>query len=220
MAFADKILTFYRSLELPNLPAGVDAMNPYQDATAYDLSEQFYRRFYSDDKPRRIIMGINPGRFGGGLTGVPFTDPLKLEQRFGIKNDLKKKVELSADFIYTMIDAYGGPKKFYSRYYINSVCPLGFVRDGKNLNYYDIRELQEAIEPFVVDSIQRQLDFGIDRKAAYCLGEGKNFAYLDKLNRQHGFFKEVVPLSHPRFIMQYKRKHIPAYVADYLKKLK
>lgn len=220
MSFADKILAFYRSLELPNLPAGVEAMNPYQDATAYDLSEQFYRRFYSDDKPRRIIMGINPGRFGGGLTGVPFTDPLKLEQRFGIKNDLKKKVELSADFIYTMIDAYGGPKKFYSRYYINSVCPLGFVRDGKNLNYYDIRELQEAIEPFVVDSIQRQLDFGIDRKAGYCLGEGKNFAYLDKLNRQHGFFKEVVPLSHPRFIMQYKRKHIPAYVADYLKKLK
>jgi hypothetical protein len=220
MAFADKILTFYRSLELPKLPAGVDAMNPYQDSTAYDLSEQFYRRFYSDDKPRRIIMGINPGRFGGGLTGVPFTDPLKLEQRFGIRNDLKKKVELSADFIYTMIDAYGGPKKFYSRYYINSVCPLGFVRDGKNLNYYDIRELQEAIEPFVVDSIKRQLDFGIDRKAAYCLGEGKNFAYLDKLNRQHGFFKEIVPLSHPRFIMQYKRKHIPAYVADYLKKLK
>jgi hypothetical protein len=220
MAFADKILTFYRSLALPALPAGVEAMNPYQDTTAYDLSEQFYRRFYSDDKPRRIIMGINPGRFGGGLTGVPFTDPLKLEQRFGIKNDLKKKVELSADFIYTMIDAYGGPKKFYSRYYINSVCPLGFVRDGKNLNYYDIRELQEAIEPFVVDSIKRQLDFGIDRKAAYCLGEGKNFAYLEKLNRQHGFFKEVVPLSHPRFIMQYKRKHIPAYVADYLKKLK
>jgi hypothetical protein len=220
MAFADKILAFYRSLELPALPAGVEAMNPYQDSTAYDLSEQFYRRFYSDDKPRRIIMGINPGRFGGGLTGVPFTDPLKLEQRFGIKNDLKKKVELSADFIYTMIDAYGGPKKFYSRYYINSVCPLGFVRDGKNLNYYDIRELQEAIEPFVVDSIQRQLDFGIDRKVAYCLGEGKNFAYLEKLNRAHGFFKEVVPLSHPRFIMQYKRKHIPAYVADYLKKLK
>jgi hypothetical protein len=220
MAFADKILAFYRSLELPTLPAGVEAMNPYQDATAYDLSEQFYRRFYGDDKPRRIIMGINPGRFGGGLTGVPFTDPLKLEQRFGIKNDLKKKVELSADFIYTMIDAYGGPKKFYSRYYINSVCPLGFVRDGKNLNYYDIRELQEAIEPFVVDSIHRQLDFGIDRKAAYCLGEGKNFDYLDKLNLKHKFFQEVVPLAHPRFIMQYKRKHIPAYVADYLKKLK
>ena len=220
MAFADKILAFYRSLELPALPAGVEAMNPYQDATAYDLSEQFYRRFYSDDKPRRIIMGINPGRFGGGLTGVPFTDPLKLEQRFGIKNDLKKKVELSADFIYTMIDAYGGPKKFYSRYYINSVCPLGFVRDGKNLNYYDIRELQEAIEPFVVDSIHRQLAFGIDRKAAYCLGEGKNFDYLDKLNRKHKFFQEVVPLSHPRFIMQYKRKHIAAYVEDYLKKLK
>jgi hypothetical protein len=220
MTFADNILAFYRSLALPRLPKGVEAMNPYQDATAYALSEQFYRMFYSDEKPRRIIMGINPGRFGGGLTGVPFTDPLKLEQRFGIKNDLKKKVELSADFIYTMIDAYGGPKKFYSRYYINSVSPLGFVKDGKNLNYYDIRELQDAIEPFVVDSINRQLAFGIDRKAGYCLGEGKNFEYLDKLNRKHKFFKEVVPLSHPRFIMQYKRKHIPAYVDDYLKKLK
>ncbi len=166
-----------------------------------------------------MILGINPGRFGGGLTGVPFTDPIKLEEFCGIKNTLQKKPELSAEFIWKVIFEMGGPEQFFSRFYINSVFPLGFTKDGKNLNYYDIPALQKIAEPYSVQSIKTQLEFGINRELAFCLGEGQNFKVLNKLNLAHGFFKEVIPLSHPRFIMQYRRKFVDDYMLKFAKML-
>jgi hypothetical protein len=77
--------------------------------------------------------------------------------------------------------------------------------------------LQTAIEPFVIDCFEKQLHFNIDKNVCYCLGEGKNFAYLSSLNKKHRFFKTIVPLAHPRFIMQYRRKLVPQYVERYLK---
>ncbi len=216
---ADDILAFYRQLNITApLPAEVRFMNPYQDEKAFEVCSRFYRKYYNDNNTRRIIIGINPGRFGGGVTGVPFTDPVKL-QTLGIENNFQKKTELSADFIYLMIDAYGGTEKFYGDYYISALSPLGFTKDGKNLNYYDIRELQDAVEPFMIGCIQRQLAFGLDREVAFCLGEGDNFKYLTKLNSRFGFFKTIQPLPHPRFIMQYRRKRLEEYVELYVQKL-
>src|SRR5271154_652622 len=101
MLLAEKILAFLSHLQLTTaLPDGVEALNPYRDRTTWHLCEQFYRKYYSDRRVRTIILGINPGRFGGGLTGIPFTDPVKLETECGIPNTLKRKAELSADFIY------------------------------------------------------------------------------------------------------------------------
>lgn len=194
-------------------------MNPYHDNNTLEVIQFFYQKFYNDTGERIFIMGINPGRFGGGITGIPFTDPLKLEKNCGIHNNLQKKSELSADFIYRMIEGFGGPKKFYEQFYIGAVCPLGFTRHGKNLNYYDIKELQDSLNDFIVQSIQRQLTFGINRKVCYCLGEGENFKFLSRLNHAYNFFQQIIPLAHPRFIMQYKRKEIDTYVGIYLEKL-
>ena len=71
---------------------------------------------------------------GAGVTGIPFTDPLCLEQNCGIQNPFDKRPELSSDFIYRFISAYGSAESFYSKFLISSLCPLGFVRNGKNLN--------------------------------------------------------------------------------------
>lgn len=118
MVYAKHILSFLKGLCLESkLPAGVNVMNPYQNDVAFNLCEKFYKKYYNDTSQRTIILGINPGRFGAGLTGIPFTDPVKLEHECGIKNDLPKKRELSADFIYQMIHAYGGIQKFYNRFY-------------------------------------------------------------------------------------------------------
>lgn len=217
MSFAKKVLKFYQSLDLTvPLPEGIEAMNPYQDRNAMAICSQFYQKFYADDNTRTLILGINPGRFGGGITGVPFTDPVKLEVNCGIPNTLQKKVELSADFIYTMIESFGGPENFYAKFYISAISPLGFTQHGKNLNYYDSPALQKAVEPFMIQSIQQQLTFGINQEVCFCLGEGKNFSYLSQLNNRHGFFTKIVPLAHPRFIMQYRRKLISTYVKEYL----
>jgi hypothetical protein len=132
---------------------------------------------------------------------------------------MQKKVELSADYIYKMIEGFGGPSKFYGKYFFNSVSPLGFTLDGKNLNYYDTPELMKSLEKFILQSINQILEMGIEREVAFCLGEGDNFKYLTKLNSKEKFFKEVLPLAHPRFIMQYKRKSVDDYVKDYVRKL-
>lgn len=220
MTFADKVLVFYKKLSIDNrLPKAVEVLNPYQLESAFDLCTQFYKKYYSDNNKRYVILGINPGRFGGGITGIPFTDPVKLDIICGIKNDLPKKAELSADFIYAMITAYGGLQSFYSKYFFSSVSPLGFTQNGKNLNYYDTPELQKRLEPFIVKSINQLLELGLYRETAFCLGEGDNYKYLSRLNAQEKYFGSITPLAHPRFIMQYKRKHLENYIQDYLEKL-
>jgi hypothetical protein len=219
--FADRVLTFYQQLEIKErLPKGVEILNPYQDKKAFELCTLFYKKYYSDAEQRTIILGINPGRFGGGITGIPFTDPVKLEKICGIANDLPRKAELSADFMHTMMMAFGGLETFYQRFYFNSVSPLGFTYEGKNLNYYDTPALLKSLQSFILTSLKKQLDLGVERKVAYCLGEGQNFKYLNKLNEKEKLFEAIIPLAHPRFIMQYRRKYLQNYIADYLTKLR
>lgn len=219
--FSDDVLEFYASLDLKaKLPRGVGYMNPYQDPRAFETVAIFYRKYYNDEKPRKIILGINPGRFGGGITGIPFTDPINLEKYCEIPNGFQKKAELSSAFIYQVIEAYGGPATFYRDIYISALSPLGFVKDEKNLNYYDIPELTAAVEPFMIQCLRRQMKFNIDTNRAFCLGEGDNFRYLQKLNAAHRFFGDITPLPHPRFIMQYKRKRLNEYIEHYVSILK
>lgn len=220
MTFADHVLKFFQQLNITTpLPDGVGVLNPYQDEQVLELCRKFYKKYYEDDHERILILGINPGRHGGGLTGIPFTDPIKLEKQCGIVNSLQKKPELSADFIYEMINAYGGPVQFYGKFYFSSISPLGFTIDGKNLNYYDIKELQANLREFIIRSLKTAITFNINTTVCYCLGEGQNFKFLNRLNEELQLFRKIVPLAHPRFIMQYRRKKVAEYVADYILKL-
>lgn len=220
MTFARKVLRFYESLRLSDpLPPGIDVMNPYQDTACMAACKTFYTRYYNDKAKRYLIVGINPGRYGAGITGIPFTDPIKLETLLNIENPFPKKPELSADFIHRMIAAFGGHEKFFSKFFINSVSPLGFVQGGKNLNYYDTPLIRKSLDRFIRESLHSLLKLGIQRDVVYCLGEGENHKFIQKLNAEEKFWDEVIPLAHPRFIMQYKRKQIDRYITDYLEKL-
>ncbi len=221
MDLSKKILSFLKNLDLEaELPKEVEVMNPFKDKYTYNICKKFYNKYYSDANPRHLILGINPGRFGGGITGIPFTDPIRLMSVCGIENDFQKKQELSSVFMYEMIYAFGGPESFYSKFYISSISPLGFKKHNKNLNYYDDTNLEQSLKAFVIENINLQLSFGISRDVAFCLGEGKNFTYFTKLNSEVKFFKKIVPLPHPRFIMQYKLKKKDEYIERYLCELK
>jgi hypothetical protein len=200
------------------LPAEVQVMNPFVNKDTKQVCELFYNRFYNDHKPRKFIIGINPGRFGGGVTGIPFTDPIRLKSKLNIDNDWPLKQELSSAFIYDMIEAYGDVEEFYGQFYFTSLSPLGFTKHGKNLNYYDDKELIKTIIPFAADSMQQQLAWA-KKPIAFCLGEGANYKFVNKFNEQYGFFQKIVPLAHPRFIMQYKLKSKQAYIDKYLEAL-
>lgn len=216
------ILNFLKNLKPGfKLGPGIGILNPFSDATAVQLAETFYHTFYNDQQPRTYIFGINPGRFGAGVTGVPFTDPIRLKEVCGIASDLPQKAELSSLFVYAVIAAYGGAAAFYHDFYITAISPLGFTKNGVNLNYYDDRELLKESEPFVLKCMNQQLDsIATTRDVCFCLGEGTNYKIFQKLNAKHGFFKEIVPLPHPRWVMQYRRKKIEEYVKLYVEKLK
>ncbi len=219
--FSDNILSFFKNLELNiDLPPEIEVMNPFKDKTTMQVCTQFYKKYYNNTNKRKMIIGINPGRFGGGITGIPFTDPVRLKKECNIDNPWPPKQELSSVFVYDVINALGGAEKFYNNFYFTSVNPLGFTKHGKNLNYYDDRNLQDGIKDFVVDCMKKQLKFGIDKKVAFCLGEGKNYKYLSNLNEEKKFFDKIIPLSHPRFIMQYKLKKKDEYIQSYLEKLR
>jgi len=51
---------------------------------------------------------------------------------------------------------------------------------------------------------------------AFCLGDGKNYKYLNALNTEMRFFNTIIPLSHPRFIMQYRVKKKHEFIGKYL----
>lgn len=215
--FADLIMQYYRQLQPPtNLPADVEVMNPYKSEGTLAIASKFYQKYYLDNRPRIMLFGINPGRFGAGVTGVPFTDPLKLEEVCNIPNDLDKKAELSSRFINEVVMAYGGPEKFYAKYYISGVSPLGYLREGINLNYYDIKGYKPMFEAYVVTQIREQLKFGIDQSVAYSIGKGLNIKYLNYINDKYGFFQKVLPLSHPRWVMQYRLKRKEEFIQEYL----
>ena len=222
MTFADRIIDFTRSLRPPPiaLPSGFEWLYPYDNPETMRAMSAFYQKFYADNQVRTFIFGINPGRFGAGVTGVPFTDPVRLEKACGIQNGFQKKPELSSVFVWQFIHAYGGPEAFCRDFYITSLSPLGFVKSGKNINYYDDRQLQRAVEPFIVWNIRTQLDLGGRQETALCLGEGENFAFFKKLNDTHRFFREIVPLPHPRWVMQYRRKRVDEFVGRYVEALK
>lgn len=215
--WADHLHELYSNLKPPKkLPDDIEWLYPQKDDAVMGIFENFLHKYYNDGKPRRIFLGINPGRFGAGVTGVNFTAPKQLKEYCGIDHDFKNQSELSAEFIYDMITAYGGVKKFYSDFFIGSVCPLGFIKHGKNINYYDDKELLKTVEPFIIKSLKRLLDFNVDRKVCFAIGGEKNFKYLVSLNERFKWFGEIAPLPHPRFIMQYRRKQKQQFIQQYL----
>lgn len=97
---AQKIIDFNLSLDLEVKTNGVEVMNPFCKPEVIDIIKSFYSRFYNDQNKRTFLIAINPGRFGAGVTGVPFTDPAKIESLLHTPCPLSKRTELSGKFIY------------------------------------------------------------------------------------------------------------------------
>jgi hypothetical protein len=225
MTRADAMIAFNESLVYtgPALPEGVQLMNPFREnPTVPELTRQFYRQYYDDAAPRRLILGINPGRLGAGATGIPFTDTKRMVEFLGIHPPLGVSThEPSSVFVYEVIQAYGGAAAFYRDFYIHSVCPLGFTLakpGGKevNYNYYDDAKLTATVLPFIIWNIRKQIALAGRADVCYCLGAGKNYDFLSRLNQKEGFFERIVPLEHPRFVMQYRARTKATYLAAWL----
>lgn len=226
----DKIIEFdkYLANVKIDVPDNFKIINPFNSDSKYKTNqvvEAFYHKFYSDNKKRRMILGSSPARKGTAVTGVPFEDVAHLQEETGIYIDAFYVNKASSNFLYDVIGSYGGCKKFYNDFYMNFVCPLGIVRvnpngNEVNCNYYENKKLMMSLYDFIVETLKIQIEFNIDRSICYCIGSGENYKFLCKINDEFKFFDKIIPLEHPRFIMQYNSKNKDYYLEKYLNALR
>ena len=220
--FPARLLQLLSTFPLPAapLPLGVEVRGSFQDPVVADILTRFAQRYYHTDSQRVGIFGINPGRFGGGRTGVAFTDPVALTSICGIAHSLpKQRRELSSEFVYKFIAELGGPAAFYEHFFLSSIYPLELTHGGKNYNYYDAPAVTKALWPDMRLSMTRQTEeLGLRRDVAVSLGR-RNGEFLRKLNDELGLFERLEILDHPRFLMQYRRKALAENVARYVEVL-
>ena len=111
--------------------------------------EQYLRRF--GEGPRDIVLvGMNPGPFGMGQTGVPFGDvgfvrdwmgidaPVSVPPRQHPKRPILgfdcDRSEVSGSRLWGWAkQRYGTPERFFERFFVLNYCPLLFMEDsGRN----------------------------------------------------------------------------------------
>ena len=220
--FGERVIDFNRNLTYNgNLPAGFQVMNPFLDnPETMKVMSEFYHKYYNDNRKRRFIIGINPSRNGAGVTGVPFTDTKRLDNVCGIKMESARTHEVSSVFVYDLIEAYGGADLFYNDFYINSPFPLAIIRESKggnwlNANYYDDRMLFNLVKEYMIESLKKHIDLGLDTDEVFILGV-KNANFIAKLNAEEKMFGKLTALEHPRYIQQYKSRDKLFYIDKYL----
>lgn len=221
-SFGERVIDFNKNLHFSDkLPEGFQVINPFLDnPETLEVMQQFYHKFYHDSAQRKFIVGINPSRHGAGVTGVPFTDTKRLESVCGIKMHSAHTHEVSSVFMYDMIAEYGGPSDFYAQFYINSPFPLAIVRQTKegkwlNANYYDDPVLFEMVKDYMILSLKKHINLGLDTSEVYILGK-KNADFIKKINTEANLFGRLKILEHPRYIQQYKSKEKQHYIDKYI----
>jgi len=219
MLMSDNILKFYEQLVCPPLPKGIEPLLPFNNEETKQAMRLFYTKYFNDENQRIVLFGINPGRFGAGLTGVNFTDPIRLKEHCGISNNFNPRPELSSVFIYEMIKHWGGESNFYSKFWFSAICPIGFTQNGRNINYYDKPDLFIATIDFIVKCLKEQCEMNINREIAFTIGQGKNLEAFRKVNEEHKFFERIEALPHPRWIMQYRLKDKNYFIEEYIRQL-
>jgi len=78
---SDQIIKYYHKLDKNwDLPSTYSLIYPVNNNETWTIFEQFQNKYFSDQNGRFALFGINPGRFGAGVTEIPFTDPKLLEE--------------------------------------------------------------------------------------------------------------------------------------------
>ncbi len=211
--FADRLINV--RCQVP-IPQGFEILCPYTEHEVQRVVRCFYDRYLRVGPPRLALYGINPGRFGAGITGLAFTDPWALNHQLNIPTSLDGRREPSAVFISAVIDAYGGAQAFYDDVLLTAFSPLGFVRSGVNVNFYDDAALQRAIVPFVAEHVDAVREAGAPSATIVILGSGKLRQFVERHLAPTRRFNHVVALDHPRYIMQYRRATMDRYVEQYV----
>lgn len=115
--------------------SGVEIIRDF--LTNWDMMNEFYGRFYRDGVPKTVLCGLNPGRLGAGKTGVPLLDFRSLALLMPDLAGGRHETERSAQFFFSVIEGIGA-ERFFQSFYVTNISWVGYLKDGKNLNFYDL----------------------------------------------------------------------------------
>jgi len=144
---------------------------------AWPVHREYLRRFGGESN-RVVFLGMNPGPWGMGQTGVPFGDPyivrdwmkmgddFEIEQPDNMTEDRpvlgfqSDKKEGSGQRLFSYIrDQFGDLEKFFDNNFILNYCPLlMFTEEGNNLTPSDLlkddrQRVYEVCDPYIWDMI-------------------------------------------------------------------
>ncbi len=165
------------------------AYNPLRYAWAPHAA---YARTYGKNSRRAILVGMNPGPWGMGQTGIPFGDVKKVRDWMDIEAPVgqpphlhpKRPVtgfactrsEPSGTRLYSWAEAqYGAAAAFFDTFYVVNYCPLlMFTDEGKNLTPADLPVAQkqaivDVCDPHlgrIIEALEPRFVIGVGQYAA------------------------------------------------------
>ena len=160
--FSERVLEFNEWL----VNISLDLFDNYNISNPFDgrnkeqikkITNAFYKKYYNDNNKRYLILDSSPARKSTTTTGVPFEDANYRYKETGIMIEKFYINSSSSNFLYDVMEQYGGCEKFYKDFFMSFVCPLGLVNVNSkgnevNANYYESKKLENVLYDFIVDS--------------------------------------------------------------------
>ena len=179
-------------------------MNPFLASGApFPLPTPFTTSIAAIITDGRAILGINPGRFGAGITGIPFTDPKRLAEFCDIHIEACPNAhEPSSLFVYEVIEAWGGLREFYDKMVHQFHLPAWLCKGRQNgretnYNYYDSAELTRTALPLLWIAFAARLQWAWKGMYASAWARAKLRFYGQAERRTRLFGKESCPCRIP-----------------------
>lgn len=145
VAIAAELRDAVSRLELVRAPV-THVYNPLE--YAWERHRDYLTRYA--DRPRAVLVGMNPGPWGMAQTGVPFGDVVMVRDWLRIEGPVgrpsrehpKRPVagfachrrEVSGQRLWGWArDTFGVPERFFERFFVLNYCPLCFMEEsGRN----------------------------------------------------------------------------------------
>jgi single-strand selective monofunctional uracil DNA glycosylase len=114
---------------------------------AWEIHRAYLEKFA--DGPKRVVfLGMNPGPYGMGQTGVPFGEVAAVRDWMGLRGTVTKpagehpakpvegldcqRSEVSGARLWGMFaQKFGSPENFFHEHYVHNYCPLLFLENTK-----------------------------------------------------------------------------------------
>lgn len=136
--------------ELEALEFGEPVTHVYNPLVYAREPHEAYLAKYGDGPKEALLLGMNPGPFGMGQTGVPFGDvamvrdflgvtgrvtaPATVHARRPVRGFACERSEVSGTRLWGWArDRFGTAEAFFARFFVVNYCPLMFLEEsGKN----------------------------------------------------------------------------------------